>query len=110
VREEAVSTDVEIEGVHYRLQPITLWVTMSVRVPVDWTEDSARFYVEENHCIENLVHQLVTEMADADKAFHESEPNMPESTSVCILCTRGGAVLGTHDIEELVARVAGRRA
>ncbi len=37
--------------------------TLVDEVPADWDDDLCRFYVEDNHCLDNYVDQLAREIA-----------------------------------------------
>ena len=69
--------------------PITFWVNMEIEVPDDYTDDALKFYVEENHCIMNYVHQLAEEVEKAEKLGE------------CVLCTKGNAIVGEINIDKL---------
>jgi hypothetical protein len=62
--------------------PIEFTIRIDIDVPDDWDDDSVRFYVEENHCMDNYVEQVHREI--------EARPG------VCHTCHRGSArVLAT---------------
>jgi hypothetical protein len=64
--------------------PITLVVYMTAVVPEDWDEDAQRFFVEENHCLNNLVEELAR--ANAADPKH------------CTLCSHADAYLGVRQV------------
>jgi hypothetical protein len=69
--------------------PITFWVNMEIELPDDYTDENIKFYVEENHCIQNYIDQLSKEVEEARKS-HE-----------CVLCGRGNAIVGEINIDKL---------
>jgi hypothetical protein len=75
----------------WKTVPITLWVQTEIRVPEDWDEEAIRFFVEENHCIENEITKLAEDI--------ESRPGE------CRFCAVGGELVGHVDCEKLRASV-----
>lgn len=59
---------------------LTLVLHLEEEVPEDWDEEAARFFIEENHCMDNYIDALHRE--------HEAKPGY------CNTCHRGNAYLG----------------
>jgi hypothetical protein len=75
--------------------PVTLWVNTFVEMSDDATPEQKQFFVEENHCIDNIVISLANEIED------ETHPH-------CHNCTRGGVILGHHEVGKVMKMVGSR--
>jgi hypothetical protein len=69
--------------------PITLIIRMATEVPEEWDDGMIKFHIEENHCIDNHIDQLVQE-----NATHPGE---------CVNCARGNAIVGHHFLSQEVS-------
>ncbi len=72
----------------YKRVPVTIVLHLYETVMTEW-EDGGRFFIEENHCLDNYVN-----------AVHES---IERDGSHCKTCFRGAAFLGHIPIEAIRA-------
>ena len=64
----------------YKRVPVTLIIHTYEDVPENWTDEDARFFVEENHCLGNYITREAEDI--------EAKPDE------CNLCFRAKALLG----------------
>jgi len=70
--------------------PVTLVVEFEIEVQDNYTDDDTRFFVEENHCIDNHIDLLHREL----------------QTNCCTNCPRANAYVG--HLKEQIAKALGR--
>lgn len=70
----------------YKRVPITVVLHLYETIQEDW-EDEGRFFIEENHCLDNYINDIHRDM--------QAEPN------VCQTCHRGSAFLGHLSFDEI---------
>ena len=76
----------------YKRIPITVVLHLYETIQEDW-DDAGRFWVEENHCLDNYINEIEREM--------DREPG------VCHTCYRGNAYLGHIPFEKIEAAQVG---
>ena len=50
--------------------PVTVVLRLEAEVPGDWDADMIQFHVEENHCLDNYIEQIASEIAKAPNRCH----------------------------------------
>lgn len=69
----------------YKRVPITVVLHLYETIQTDW-EDEGRFFIEENHCIDNYVTEL---HRTKERHAHPTKP-----MGYCVTCSRAEAFLG----------------
>ena len=78
----------------YKRVPVTIVLHIYETIQDNW-DDAGRFFIEENHCLDNYI------MAIAETKDRHEHPTRP--VGYCVTCSRGEAFLGHVPFEAIRA-------